>query len=317
MAVVTTALGPNSTRLDYPASESLTNLITAVENFLATHGWSLWDAEAGTNARAYRALNKDGLSYKYVVLDWNTAGYLLLKVYESWNADSHAGTNLCYLSDNSAYAQRISPASGGSLCIFAQASYLIIQSNNSGTIGSSTGNAWSGCIEVSRDNPNDTPEAGYLPYIWANGWRMMSKGDYVISFPRLKNEYVGGNASRYNFVSTEMGFGGYSYSPYWGNWRYVYLYSLYYWVPTGTNAFSGLGWAWTIRVGTLLNPFPDKRGRLLGIILITRNQGVAAPGVDSVDIKVNADGFVDPGGEAAGYWVISESGAGGRWAIPK
>ncbi len=55
----------------------------------------------------------------------------------------------------------------------------------------------------------------------------------------------------------------------------------------------------------------------MGIILITRNQGVAAPGVDSVDIKVNAEGFVDPNGTVASYWVISESGASGRWAIPK
>jgi hypothetical protein len=221
MAVVTTALGPNSVRLDYPPSESLANLITAVENFLTSHGWSLWDADAGVNARAYRALNKDGLSYKYVVLDWNTAGYLFIKTYESWDETSHTGSNLCYLSDNTAYAQRINLTSGGSLCVFAQSSYLIIQSNNSGTIGSSTGNAWTGCIEVSRDNPNDTPDAGYPCYVWANAWRMLCQGQYLISFPRLKNEYVGSNASRYNFVSTEMGFGGYSYSPYWSNWRYV------------------------------------------------------------------------------------------------
>ncbi len=316
MAVVTTDLGPNSARLDYPASEPLVNLIATMENYLTVHGWSLWDADAGANAQAYRALNKDGLSYKYVVLDWNTSGYLFIKTYESWNADTHVGTNPCYYSDNTAYAQRITLANGGSLCVFAQAGYLIIQSNNSGTIGSSTGNAWCGCIEVSRDNPEDTPDAGYPPFIWVNGYRMMSRGDYIISFPRLKNENVGSNASRYNFVSTEMGFGGYSYAPFWSG-NNIYGYSLYYWVPTGTNGFSGKGWAWTLRVGTLLNPFPVKRGRLMGIILITRGQGVAAPGVDTVDIKVSTEGFVDPNGELASYWILSESTASGRWAIPK
>lgn len=316
MAVVTNTLGPNSARLDYPASESLVNLIAAVENYIALHGWTLWDAAAGANARAYRALNKDGLSYKYVVLDWNTAGYLFLKVYESFNSSTHSGSNLCYLSDNTGYAQRITLTTGGSLCIFAQSKYLISQSNNTGTIGSSTGNAWSGCIEVSRDNPADTPAAGYPPVVWANGSQMMCQGNYVISFPRMKNEAVGAAASQYNFVSTEMAFGGYSYAPFWSGGN-IYGYALYFWVPTGTNAFSGKGWAWTLRVGSLLNPFPEKRGRLMGIILITRGQGVAAPGVDSVDIKVNNEGFVDPNGTAANFWIISESGANGRWAIPK
>lgn len=89
-----------SRRLSITSGSSLADVMAAVETVLTTApgGWTVHDASAGTNAKCYKALQKDGTSYTYMVLDWNTtisAGIagLCVRLYEYWNAGTHAGTN--------------------------------------------------------------------------------------------------------------------------------------------------------------------------------------------------------------------------------
>lgn len=89
-----------SRRIAVTAGSSIADVIAAIETVLTTApgGWSIHDASAGTNAKCYKSLQKDGISYTYMVLDWNTtistgvAG-LCIRLYEDWNATTHAGTN--------------------------------------------------------------------------------------------------------------------------------------------------------------------------------------------------------------------------------
>lgn len=89
-----------SRRLSITSGSSLADIIAGIETVLTTApgGWTVHDASAGTNAKCYKSLQKDGTNYTYMVLDWNTtistgvAG-LCIRLYETWNETTHVGTN--------------------------------------------------------------------------------------------------------------------------------------------------------------------------------------------------------------------------------
>lgn len=92
--------GDRSRRINVTSGSSLADVISAIETVLTTApgGWSIHDAAAGTNAKCYKSLQKDGSSYTYMVLDWNTTistgvTGLISRLYEDWNATTHVGTN--------------------------------------------------------------------------------------------------------------------------------------------------------------------------------------------------------------------------------
>lgn len=308
-----TSLGSNSCRIDYPVAATLANLMDTVETWITAHGWAVYDASAGTSAKAYRALNLDGSTYKYIVLDYSASGYIKMKVYESWNSGTHAGTNLAFQSDGANYCQRVNLSAGATLYLYAQAAYLLSTNVISGVVGSSTGNAFCGCVEVTRDNPEDTVAAGYPCFGWVNGYFIFAPVYCFIS-PRLRDGTTGANAGSYNFVSTILGFSGFmgeAGSP----------ASMYKYMPSFVNAWSAKNWALEMRVGKLMtdggytwSTSPEIKGRLLGLKLITKSTGTQG---DAIQIKVDATGFPDPNGTLTDHWVLSEGVNGGRFAVVK
>jgi hypothetical protein len=183
MTVTVTSLGgPNSQKIAYDAGTLLGDIVNAADAFLISHGWDLWDAAAGANARCYRALCLGGTPgtlahYKYAVLDYNTAGYLIVRCYESWDNIAHSGVNKATNSYDLSYgnvgetalAQRIDLAAGGDLRLFANNRYLVIRSQlASGSVGDSTYNGAAGVFERARDNLSDTYARGVPPVVYAN-----------------------------------------------------------------------------------------------------------------------------------------------------
>lgn len=296
---------PNSAAVDYPASAALADLMDTVENWITGHGWTLHDASAGANARAYKAANKDAASYKYIVLDYNTSNRIMIKTYETWNEVSHSGSNLAYSSDNSSYCQQVNLSAGGTLNIFATARYLLMESNNSGVIGSATGSAWCGCLEITRDNPEDTAALGYPCWGWANGNVVHAGTINQFSFCRTRNGTIGANAAYYSYAGTIFGSGMGN-----NNW------SLYTATPNALNLWNSKNWALTLRVGWYYSTslLYEYRGRLYGLKLITRGQGGF---LDEISVKTNSDYFFDPNGAATGHWILTEGGQSGRFAVPK
>ncbi|HIJ84109.1 MAG TPA: hypothetical protein HPQ00_07875 [Magnetococcales bacterium] len=168
---------------------SLTNLSadcdTGASQLVTTvaAGWSLHDAAAGTNAQCLKApLADDVGTFKYMVVDTNTTGYIYGKIYETWNATTHAGTNLAYYSDSSNYCQRISTSSYP-LYLFASARFVLMFSYT-GTYGSSVGNSPSGVFERNRAMAWDTVGTGYPPYAFLNFGLSNTAGDMYP--PRIK-----------------------------------------------------------------------------------------------------------------------------------
>lgn len=304
MAITTTGIGPNSAKIDYDAGTALASLISAVDTYITSAGWSLYDGSAGTNAKAYRALNKDGSTYKYIVLDYNTSNRLICKVYESWNSVAHTGSNLAYYSDQAGLGQQVDLTNGGSLYLYSYTAWLILFSKIGATLGSATGASWCGCLEVARDNPEDTAGAAYPCWGWANGYELQGSGQHTaFSYPRLRDGTTGSSCQA--FVSTLFSVHGHVLGSFNVNFTY--------W-STNNNSWNSKNWSFTVRTGKYgaINNACFINGRIFGIKLTQKSLGSF---LDDIYCNCDADFFYDPAGGSTQHWVLPETG-GGRTIIP-
>lgn len=302
MTTATTALGPNSVAINYSVNATVAEVLDAIQAFITTKGWDLYDASAGTNARCYRALNADGVSYKYMVIDANSANYIMTKVYESWNATTHVGTNLAFNSDNTTYAQQLTLANSGYLYVFATVRWCaLLSKKNDGTLGSATGNAFCGCFEISRDNSDETP-GQYPIYAWMNGYGMtggIADGTYPRCFALPKNRQAGtaDTASRDNSVTTLSG------------QTLNSSITLTTRLPNTTNPWS------TNNNNFVFTPFAvqtnqasaanfNVRGRFYGLKLLA--SGLGTP-FDLITIKTDTDAFYSPAGNDQDHHILTNS----------
>lgn len=176
----------------------------------AVAGWTVHDAAAGTNKQVLKApVVDDGAFYKYVMIDYNTAGYMQMHLYETWNATAHTGTNLA-----NAYPvarqQRITVGTGATLAIYATARCIMMQSITAAGIGASTSNEWTGVFERSRLAPWDTVGNAYPPSLLACGALFgYENAELGAGAPRFKNpaggDYITTNAKLYPIL---MGWNG-------------------------------------------------------------------------------------------------------------
>lgn len=185
-----------SRRIAVTAGSSLADVIAAIETVLTTApgGWSVHDAAAGTNAKCYKSLQKDGTSYTYMVLDWNTtistgvAG-LIVRLYEDWNATTHVGTNKAENSrdrSNTAISEYLQGQKlphgetdpwqldvhvlpGGAA--FYSSREVAQVSANAAFLGSPTYGGVTFVGECLRENPNTLP-AGVPCAVWVNSGHM-------------------------------------------------------------------------------------------------------------------------------------------------
>lgn len=269
-------------------------------------GWTVYDAAAGTNAQCLRALNLDGSTYKYLVVDLNTANKMYGKVYQSWDAGAHTGTNLSYNSDSATLsALKIDATNGGVLYIGASARGTVMNSFAGGIWGVNTTGVYSPiiCYERSRAAAWDTAGAGYPPF----GFALLSSlvADYSgwandgVTCPRIKGlagDLTGVNA--YLNCSTEFGGGAYDNA----NGLKASLPNV-----RGFDAALNLK-HFMHEIALVRKDQALKLGKILGgIYLTTPDYGSAG---DEITFN-SAQYFVMTSGTSAG------TGAGGRLAVPK
>ena len=305
MAVTTTALGSNSWQMDYTAGTTLAQIKAAVEAVMLLGGWTVYDANAGTNAICYRALNKDGASYKYVVLDYNTANVFLVKCYESWNASTHVGTNLAYNSDSSTYAGKYSLTAAGQIFAFINPRWAAFVTRDPATAQLNSNTAWQGLFgvfEVARDNPEDTAAAGYPPVVWMNTNMMYSSPSQNCCgyMPRTRSGATTSNA----VVEVACIL---------GKTRSAASIKIASFIPTSVNVWNNKDWALTTY---LHEPSNVIRGRIYGLKLFTQGKNLF---MDKAGVSVDADFFYNVGGSSADHFVIingTYGSAAGRVLIP-
>lgn len=274
-------------------------------------GWTVYDASAGTNAQCLRALNLDGSTYKYLVVDLNTANKMYGKVYQSWDSGAHTGTNLSYNSDNTTQGcQKIDTTNGGVLYIGASARYAVFNSFAGGIWGVNTAGVYSpiGIFERTRAAAWDTVAAGYPPYVYLTGYFtevgvVSTAQPPTISAPRIKGlsgDLTGINASL--DASTEFGSG----------WAYDATYGINRPLKEMLPTVRGFDAALNLKhfmheIAVVRKDQGWKAGKLYGIYLTTTSYGSAG---DEITFN-SAQYFVMTSGTSAG------TGAGGRLAVPK
>ena len=158
----------------------------------------------------YRALNKDGVTYKYMqIYYYNTTGYGFgCRVFENYNDVAKTFTNLAYLSDDiSNYHQACYPSSqNGRIHLFATERYFCML-NIGAAIGSNSGNGAIGCFETTQANEGDlTPNFCWINTYLATAMYYASYyyHYYVACFPRTA-KYTGPLAGTYTRFSTPIG----------------------------------------------------------------------------------------------------------------
>ncbi|MBF0423678.1 MAG: hypothetical protein HQL73_11875 [Magnetococcales bacterium] len=133
-------------------------------------GWTVHDPSAGTNSQVLKAaFADDTATFKYLWISTNTSGYIITAIYETWNASTHTGTNLCYYSNNTTVSQRIVTSGSNILNVLATARYALFLSDTGAGYtnkGPSSGYCVSGVVERTREMSWDTPAAGYPPYLY-------------------------------------------------------------------------------------------------------------------------------------------------------
>lgn len=333
MAITTTGwdgtggVHPSSCRINIELGDTLADCITAVDAFLIAHSWELYDAAAGTNARAYRCLalpDADAVThYGYAVLDFNTSGYLILKHYESWNSTTHVGTYLAYDSDNINSSQRIPAVSGGAftssgwLKIQASKFGIFLQSFNGTLYGQQGDGGPSFIVQLARTCPQDLAAAGYSKWAWgisANLFKNVQNTLRPLSFGRNR---TGNGSGAYCKVISSYGSGGYDM-----NNGVSWPADMF---PAYPDIISGRLFASNIRVlgqGASAATTWDG-GTLLDVIGFARNQGSA--GVDDFtfigddDPNYGGAAFIHSEGiETKTFWVLGGTSGGlGRLAVRK
>ena len=120
----------NKANLSAACVQANTSIISTV-----SAGWSVWDAAAGTNIQCLRALNQDGSTYKYYLLQFGSTTAFSAATAETWNAGTHTGTNV-----TSYAANTWDSAGGGYFYIYASQKNIVIlpwtSSGYKGIVGS-------------------------------------------------------------------------------------------------------------------------------------------------------------------------------------
>lgn len=292
MAIINTALGPNSYQFDYSTGTTVAEIFAALNAEITNgHGWEVHDQLAGANAVCYRALNKDGTTYKHVVLDLNTSNRLKTNGYESWNSTTHVGTNSVVMlfpsgtSEANMYCGYFNSAPG-QIYLFINQHWLAFMTRNplDGTLngGGQQQVGISGCFEFSRDNDEDT---GAVPcFCMMNTSTLFTTtANGCARTPRLYNGVTGASATIEFGTILGRTEGGTKLTSF---------------VPTSKNPWNNKDWALTLYVH---EPNFCVRGRLYGLKASTANAYMV---LDRLVVKCDEDYLYDAQGQDKEHHII-------------
>jgi len=206
MTITVTSLGPNSADFTYTAGETAATLITSIGSWVTSHGWTSHDAANNV----YKALCFDGVTYKYAQLFAPSTTSLFIRVYETWNATTHVGTNeaVYYMAAGSTPTAAtsittfsISSTAGGKITMLSSIRYMLMYTYDNTTFVQTTPN---GCIEWTTDyvDVSGVP-FGWMycsqilgQYTWYNG----ANGYYNMISPVRILGLTGAAASNYTAI---------------------------------------------------------------------------------------------------------------------
>lgn len=305
MAVTTTTIGSISgTRIGWAANDLLIDIQSAIEGSITARGWELYDYTA-TN-KIYRSLLDGGTigvaaHYKYAELNYGTSGYLFLRLWELWDANTHTGTNM---------ARTTLSGSGSTVAETSQQIVLNTEANGFieiyalprtlGIVAEYTGQRGPLVVlgERQRSNSLDTLTLGVPPTWWGNQINITTQNgaNQAVTVPRTFSGDVAAN----NMF-------GYWYSP------ECHMASVNT-RPNQSNVIDSKPYVGNMVLCTGYNPVRNVYGRLFNLKTMTAGAGIDG---SFVDIPCDSNNFYAPSSlTTLRHRVFVRFGDGGILLLP-
>lgn len=150
---------------------------SSISTTYAVAGWTLHDAAGGSNLQIIKALQQDGVTYKYVGIQATSTTAFSVVVYEDWDEIGHSGTN--GVTSNSI---TWSSSTQQPFYIYATQQAIVITCY-SGVV------YYSPCVALEVDNTLGTFIAGYPTTFTFKTANDISEG----TGPRIKNPKAAGD----------------------------------------------------------------------------------------------------------------------------
>ena len=321
MTLTVSSIGTNTVQITASGTDNtLATFTQAVADAIvgttpsATRGWTLYDStyvsvNGNTSqnlTQVFRALNVDGVTYKYMIFRWDTYRQILnTSCCELWNATTHVPTNEVWTYFNCApISYNIHSCD---FIIMVNPKWLVASSflNNEASL-------WAGVFEVAREDVADTAAGGTPCFGWISStlWNIgtslasgvpLSGNDYpLISMPRLKNGNTGFNAAR-----TFAGDYGITQVP---NFLAPSSPTMTYYLSTSGNKFVNNGWSPTNRQVMPIKPIynfsaaaPLPFGQIYGLKVLAP----AGSQMNKIKLAVDANGDYSPSGTLTDHWLLN------------
>ena len=312
MSVTVHPFGENSIAIDYNVNHkesTFLEIFQAMHDFVTTKGQvsldtDFYDKQEGAvpqkHRRCYRSLNKDGVTYKYVMphlQDRATYRCIAMAVPEAYDVSAKTLTNTAAQSDVQTTNQRMEMTANyfGRLYVFATERHFVIynQGNLSGS-DVTTGNGASGVVEVIPVMPNDpTPNHFYFASTY-----FVAGHTY---FPRTIATVSSSAVSQLFTPMGSIGAGG------------ALAANV---IPNRARQIGDRPEEFVYDVIVTCDPLGSQypKGKVCSLKLVTTDSsGFASAGSgmgNIVKIKVNEDNFVDPEGVEKEHILFSHNGRG-------
>ena len=336
MSVTTTQYTTNSYKITLNMEMDSEAMLAAVDTAVKALGWSAFDTVGTSSAGqipglgttstyspirtyVYRALNFDGVTYKYIILRFDTIKWQFWHTCaESWNATTHVATNESW--NNVGIFVQNYDLRDGFLWIGATSRHFVIWPFIRNEPG-----MWTGTFEFERVASEDTSGAGYPCFAWTNSLMIgtpygnpsnnvaiggtMYPSKIMFAFPRTPDGFTGVSAAQIYAPITSKGMHPPSYPnhnlgalAFTSDTNLLHLGSHYNWI-----------YAWdTFSSKTSASPF--SLDAITKIMPFGRafNLSVTAPigsFLDTTSIPVSATGgWADPSGTAADCVLLPMNG---------
>lgn len=299
----------------------------------ASSGWTLYDAfwggintDAGATSPEYtqvfRSLNKDGVTYKNIILRYDTKqGTINTSTCEYWDtlanynnanttpttilASNHAATNEAWTYFDSAPIGFNTTTTD--LIIMVSPRWCILHSylNNEPS-------NWAGVVETAREDIMDTAVAGLPCWGWVSStlWllgaasisgRPLATSEHtLICMPRTRQGYTSINAAK----GWAADYGA-TFFPNWINAASVGAFA--YYLGNQQNKFISNAWDSTRRLTLPIKPISDYATTIANYGQIFGMKVISPVGVNmnKITIPVNADGDAAVGGTDRSHWLLN------------
>lgn len=318
MALTITSPGTNTIQITTSIAgsvySSFTDLTNAVSDAITgvsparTTNWSLYDSfTVGIIfTQVFRGLNKDGTTYKNIIVRWNTMQQEInTSTCENWDNVNHIPQNEAWTYfDSCPIPYRLDATD---LLLFVNPRWCLFHAYMANEPAS-----WAGVVEMQREDVADTAAAAWPCWGWisSNLWMLgatsysgkpLNANDHtLICMPRTRSGLTTINAAK-GFACDY----GVTQYPHWlasGNGSFInYL-------GNQNNKFVTNNWDTTKRLVMPLKPVADyastyvtNYGQIYGLKVLSQ----AGLNMNKIQINADSDGNYSPSGTLSDHWLLN------------